>query len=126
MASPGVRQYVLSRSGPHVSAWPPPASGDADRDRADPGKGALHPVAAIERELPGERAAHDVVAGPQSLAEFGELAGQPHNRVEGVAQHGIAAAGRGADAVDRDPRLDLAQLRQRVGTNRRAEHKGLL
>src|ERR1700731_2597305 len=101
-------------------------SDDADPDRADPGEGAFHPIAAIERELPGERAAHDVIAGPQPLAEFGELAGQPDARVERVAQHGIAAAGRGLGAVDRHKRLDLAQLRQRVRTDRRAEHKGLL
>src|SRR5438067_13909496 len=111
MASSGVRQHVLSRSGPHVSAWPPPASNDADRDRADPGEGAFHPIAAIERELPRERAAHDVIAGPQSLAEFGELAGQPDDRVERVAQHGIATARGRLDALDRHPLLDLAHPR---------------
>src|SRR5947207_15679243 len=111
MASSGVRQHVLLRSGPHVSAWPPPASGDAGAYQADPGEGAFHPIAAIERKLPRERAAHDVIAGPQTLAEFGELAGQPDDRIEGVAQHGIAAAGGGLDSVNAHPGLDLAQLR---------------
>src|SRR5207248_11252816 len=69
MASAGVRQPVPARGGLYVSAWPSRFSGDAGCDRADPGKGALHPVAAVHGELPGERAAHDGVAGPQPFAE---------------------------------------------------------
>src|SRR5205823_4095019 len=94
MASVRVRQPVPARGGLYVSAWPSRLSGDAGCDRADPGKGALHPVAAVQGELPRERAAHDGVARPQPLAEFGELAGEPDDGVIGVTEHSVAAAGR--------------------------------
>src|SRR4051795_9796664 len=45
MASVGVRQPVPARGGLYVSACPSGLSGDAGRAGADPGKGALHPVA---------------------------------------------------------------------------------
>src|SRR5207248_3753816 len=125
MASVGVRQPVPARSGLYVSAWPVRRSGDADRNRADTAEGAFDAVAAMERELPRERAAHDGVAGPQPLAKFGELAGEPGDGVVGVAEHGVAATGRGLGAVDRNAGLDLAQLRQRLGSDGRAKHKRL-
>src|SRR5437868_15480258 len=100
MTSVGVRQPVPARGGLYVSAWPSRLSGDAGCDRADPGKGALHPVAAVQGELPGERAAHDGVDGPQPFAEFRQLGGEPDDRVIGLTEHGVAAAGRSLRAVN--------------------------
>ena len=47
-----------------------PASDKAGRDRPDAVEHRLNPISLGERELPGERAAHDVIAGADPLAEL--------------------------------------------------------
>ena len=54
-----------------------PASDNAGRDRPDAVEHRLNPIPLGEWELPSERAAHDIIAGADPLAELRQLGREP-------------------------------------------------
>src|SRR5213594_3643754 len=85
-----------------------------------------HAVAARERKLPRERPRHDVIAGLQPAPVGGQLAGQPGDRAERVAEHGVAPAAAHLGAVDADAYADRGQVEIVREPHGRAEHEELL
>src|SRR5262249_39090499 len=77
-------------------------------------------------ELARERAGHDMVAGFQPPAVGHELARQPGDRPQRMAEHRIASPGAHLGAVDAHANRDARQIERLGETHPRSEHEELL
>ena len=73
-----------------------------------------------------ERARHHDVAGTYAVAELRELAREPYNRVERVAEDGVPSTGDDLFAIQRHPRDHLIKVRGRVRPHRQTENDRVL
>src|SRR5262245_25206048 len=83
-------------------------------------------VAGRDRELPGEGARHDVVAGPETTPVRAELAGEPRDGLQGMPEDGVAPPRADLGAVDGDAHADARKIETGGERHRRAEHEELL
>src|SRR2546422_256734 len=90
--------------------------------RAQPVELHLHAVARIEPHGFHETAREHDLPGMQSLALFGEMIGEPGQRVVGMTEHVGPGAAPGLLAVDDGAALDREQVRRLGARHRLAEH----
>src|SRR4030095_8467664 len=93
---------------------------------ADAGEVRFGVITRRKRELPHERARHHDVAGTDAAAEFRELAREPYDRVERVAEDGVPGAGDDLFAIQRHPRHPPIKVQGSVRSHRRTENDRVL
>src|SRR5262245_39555391 len=67
-------------------------------------------VSTRDRELPGEGAGHDVIAGSEPPAVRGELAREPRDGLQRMPEDGVAASDAHFRAVDGDAHTDPRKI----------------
>src|SRR5262245_40818553 len=83
-------------------------------------------VSTRDRELPGEGAGHDGIAGSEPPAVRGELAREPRDGLQRMPEDGIPAPDAYLSAVDGDAHADPRKIEVAREPHRRAEHEEFL